>query len=94
MSVKMSMAEAAYLCGRQGVSSACCGMIFNTKGFADAANSQVSKLESALVKASKGGVIPIVCDTSPCLGQLKTSLSDPALKCAPLPSLPCTLLLA
>jgi D-lactate dehydrogenase len=57
-------------------------MIFNTKGFAEAANSQVSKLEAALVKASQGGVIPIVCDTSPCLGQLKASLTEPALKCA------------
>ncbi|BDA46133.1 probable glycolate oxidase subunit GlcD at N-terminal half [Coccomyxa sp. Obi] len=64
----------------EGVSSACCGMIFNTKGFTEAAESQVSKLQDALVKASRGGVIPIVCDTSPCLGQLKSSLSEPALK--------------
>lgn len=61
-------------------------MIFNTKGFTEAADSQVSKLQEALVKASRGGVIPIVCDTSPCLGQLKSSLSEPALKCAPLSS--------
>lgn len=70
-------------CYEQGVSSACCGMIFNTKGFSEAADSQVSKLQESLVKASRGGVIPIVCDTSPCLGQLKASLSEPALKCAP-----------
>lgn len=55
-------------------------MIFNTKGFAEAANSQMAKLEAALLKASEGGRIPIVCDTSPCLGQIKGSLSEPALK--------------
>lgn len=69
----------------QGVASACCGMIFNTKGFAEAANSQVAKLEASLIKASEGGKIPIVCDTSPCLGQIKGALTEPALKCAPIP---------
>jgi hypothetical protein len=58
-------------------------MIFNTKGFTEAAGSQVAKLEASLLKASDNGRIPIVCDTSPCLGQIKGGLSEPALKCAP-----------
>ena len=36
----------------------------------------------ALLKASENGKYPIVMDTSPCLAQVKASLSDPALRCA------------
>jgi hypothetical protein len=35
------------------------------------------------MKASDGGKIPIVCDTSPCLSTLKGALQTPDLKCAP-----------
>ena len=40
------------------------------------------------MKASDGGKIPIVCDTSPCLSTLKGALQTPDLKCAPLLHLP------
>ena len=69
--------------GRQGLHSSCCGMIFSTKGFSEAADGQRAKLEASLVKASQGGRIPIVCDTSPCLAQLKSGLTDSQLRCAP-----------
>jgi hypothetical protein len=46
----------------------------------------VPTLQDALMKASDGGKIPIVCDTSPCLSTLKGALQTPDLKCAP----PCT----
>ena len=67
-------------CDLQGLKSACCGMIFNTKGFMEAAQSQCNSLEQSLLKASDGGNIPIVCDTSPCLGQLKSGLTEKGLK--------------
>lgn len=57
-------------------------MIFSTKGFAEAADTQRSALEASLVKASQGGRIPIVVDTSPCLAQLKAGLTDSQLRCA------------
>ena len=71
----------------QGLSSSCCGMLFNSRGFKDAAAVKGDDLEQSLVAASQGGKIPIVCDTSPCLSQIKGSLSDSRLKCASLPYL-------
>lgn len=64
----------------EGLSSTCCGMMFNSRGFKDAAVKKGSELEAALMKASEGGKYPIVMDTSPCLSQVKASLSDPALR--------------
>ena len=58
----------------------CCGMMFNSRGFKDAAAAKGAELEAALMKASEGGKWPIVCDTSPCLAQIKAGLSDPALR--------------
>lgn len=37
------------------------------------------------MKASQGGKLPIVCDTSPCLSTLKGALTSPDLKCVPRP---------
>lgn len=64
----------------EGLSSTCCGMMFNSRGFKDAAAKKGSELEAALLKASEGGKYPIVMDTSPCLSQVKAGLSDPALR--------------
>ncbi|KAH7615608.1 hypothetical protein Ndes2526B_g09647 [Nannochloris sp. 'desiccata'] len=64
----------------EGLSNTCCGMMFNSRGFKDAAAKKGTELESALMKASEGGKYPIVVDTSPCLSQIKASLSDPALR--------------
>jgi D-lactate dehydrogenase len=58
-------------------------MIFSTKGFTEVANGQRSALEASLLKASQGGKLPIVVDTSPCLAQLKAGLTDSQLRCAP-----------
>ena len=68
---------------RQGLSEQCCGMIFSSKGFKHATQSKGAALEAALLKASEGGKLPIVVDTSPCLAQIKGDLTDGALKCAP-----------
>lgn len=64
----------------EGVASQCCGMMFNSRGFKGAAAKKGAELEAALLKASDGGKLPIVCDTSPCLSQIKASISDPALR--------------
>jgi D-lactate dehydrogenase len=64
----------------KNLSSACCGMLFNSRGFATAANKKMSALEASLLEASEGGKLPIICDTSPCLAQIKSSLSSPALR--------------
>eukprot|EP01025_Chloroclados_australasicus_P065931 TRINITY_DN900_c0_g2_i1.p1 TRINITY_DN900_c0_g2~~TRINITY_DN900_c0_g2_i1.p1 ORF type:complete len:1084 (-),score=148.29 TRINITY_DN900_c0_g2_i1:617-3868(-) len=66
----------------KGLQETCCGMLFNTRGFKKAAAVKGAELESALMEASEGGKIPIVVDTSPCLGQIKTSLSEPSLRFA------------
>lgn len=55
-------------------------MMFNSRGFAPAAASKMAELEASLLEASEGGKIPIVCDTSPCLSQIKASLSQPSLR--------------
>ena len=55
-------------------------MLFNSRGFKEAASHKGQQLEQALIKASDGGKIPIVMDTSPCLAQMKGALTDPALR--------------
>jgi hypothetical protein len=57
-------------------------MMFNSRGFKEAAGKKGAELEAALLKASENGKWPIVCDTSPCLAQIKAGLSDPALRWA------------
>jgi D-lactate dehydrogenase len=64
------------------LSSQCCGMMFNTRGLKDAAAMKGAQLEAALMEASEGGKIPICCDTSPCLSQIKASISEPGLRFA------------
>ena len=55
-------------------------MIFSSKGFKGATAAKGAALEAALLKASEGGKLPIVCDTSPCLAQIKGDLTDGSLK--------------
>lgn len=66
----------------EGLSGQCCGMIFNSRGFKDAASKQGTGLETALLAASENGKLPIVVDTSPCLAQIKSQISEPALRFA------------
>ena len=78
------------LCSKAGVdvvyppnvSSLCCGMMFGSKGFTEAATDSASRVEAALMEASEGGRHPIVCDTSPCLATLKEKLAAGPLKFA------------
>ncbi|MDJ0874862.1 MAG: FAD-binding and (Fe-S)-binding domain-containing protein [Desulfobacterales bacterium] len=63
----------------EGMDNLCCGMAFNSKGFTRTATEKAAELEEALIAASEGGNLPILCDTSPCLYHMKSTL-DPSLK--------------
>ena len=54
----------------------CCGMAFSSKGFRKQAAQKESELNSALLKASRNGQLPIVCDMSPCLLHMKETLDS------------------
>ena len=49
----------------------CCGQPFASKGYAEQAERKRQEMLDALLKASRGGLDPIYCDTSParCAGQ-------------------------
>src|SRR5690554_7760715 len=40
----------------------CCGMAFNSKGFKKQAKKKEQELNDALLKASRGGALPIIFD--------------------------------
>ena len=54
-----------------GMQHLCCGMPFSSKGFVRVGNQKAAELEAALLETSKGGEIPVVCDTSPCLLRMR-----------------------
>jgi len=56
--------------------SLCCGQPFASKGYNDQAEQKRQELLAALVKASRGGLDPIYCDTSPCTLRLVQDLKD------------------
>lgn len=49
----------------------CCGMIWESKGMPDIADAKTKELEQALLEASEGGKIPVLCDQSPCLHRMR-----------------------
>jgi D-lactate dehydrogenase len=57
-----------------GLSSLCCGLAFESKGFPELADQKTRELERALLEASDGGALPILCDTSPCLQRMQKTL--------------------
>ena len=57
----------------------CCGQPFASKGYAEQADSKRQELINALLKASRGGLDPIYCDTSPCTLRLLQDGLDPRL---------------
>ncbi|MBN1958595.1 MAG: FAD-binding oxidoreductase [Desulfuromonadales bacterium] len=52
----------------------CCGQAFESKGFFAQAETKSRELNSALLKASDNGALPVLCDTSPCLLRMKEQL--------------------
>ncbi|VVP01073.1 FAD-binding and (Fe-S)-binding domain-containing protein [Pseudomonas fluorescens] len=64
--------------------SLCCGQPFASKGYAEQAEHKRQELISALLHASRGGLDPVYCDTSPCtlrlvqdVGDVRLDLYDP-----------------
>lgn len=53
----------------------CCGMIWESKGMPDIADTKLAELENALWEASEGGRWPVVCDQSPCLHRMVKNIS-------------------
>jgi D-lactate dehydrogenase len=54
----------------------CCGLAFESKGFPRLGEEKARELERALLAASEGGRLPVVCDTSPCTQRMKATI-DP-----------------
>ncbi|MCX6138432.1 MAG: FAD-binding and (Fe-S)-binding domain-containing protein [Ignavibacteriales bacterium] len=61
------------------LSTLCCGMAFDSKGFKEEGMMKSSELEAALLAVSENGRIPVYCDMSPCLYRMKQVL-DPRLQ--------------
>lgn len=75
VSLAQAVVAVAQACGRQivypqHISSLCCGQPFYSKGFNDAGTLAAEKTVDALWEASERGRWTIICDTSPCTGQL------------------------
>jgi D-lactate dehydrogenase len=58
------------------LSSLCCGLSFESKGFPRLADEKARELERALLAATEGGRLPVICDTSPCVQRMKATI-DP-----------------
>ncbi|TCT95603.1 FAD-binding and (Fe-S)-binding domain-containing protein [Pseudomonas sp. LP_4_YM] len=56
--------------------SLCCGQPFASKGYPEQAEHKRQELINALLHASRGGLDPIYCDTSPCTLRLVQDLGD------------------
>ncbi|MGY4492322.1 FAD-binding and (Fe-S)-binding domain-containing protein [Pseudomonas sp. TE3610] len=56
--------------------SLCCGQPFASKGYAEQAEHKRQQLIAALLTASRGGLDPIYCDTSPCTLRLVQDLAE------------------
>ncbi|MGY2293983.1 FAD-binding and (Fe-S)-binding domain-containing protein [Pseudomonas yamanorum] len=54
----------------------CCGQPFASKGYAEQAEHKRQELIGALLHASRGGLDPIYCDTSPCTLRLVQDLAE------------------
>ncbi|MFV0438842.1 MAG: FAD-binding and (Fe-S)-binding domain-containing protein [Desulfopila sp.] len=49
----------------------CCGVPFQSKGAFQEADVKAAELERALLAASGNGMVPMLCDTSPCLYRMR-----------------------
>ncbi len=52
----------------------CCGLTMDSKGFPELADFKARELEKELLARTEGGVIPVLCDTSPCLARMRKTL--------------------
>ncbi|TCD20681.1 FAD-binding oxidoreductase [Pseudomonas sp. IC_126] len=54
----------------------CCGQPFASKGYAEQGERKRQQMLDALLEASRGGLDPIYCDTSPCTLRMVQGLTD------------------
>jgi len=59
----------------EAASGLCCGMVFASKGYADAARIAARQTAEALWRATSGGRLPVVTDASPCAGTLADAVT-------------------
>ena len=52
----------------------CCGTIWESKGMLDIAHRKTAELEAALWEASEEGKYPVLCDQSPCLHRMRSTI--------------------
>ena len=60
----------------KNLDSLCCGQPFASKGYFEQADRKRQETLDALLEASRGGLDPIYCDTSPCTLRLVQELAD------------------
>ena len=58
----------------EGMEALCCGTPFESKGFIAQADDKAAELEAALLEATDGGRLPVLCDTSPCLYRMRKTM--------------------
>jgi D-lactate dehydrogenase len=58
----------------ENLNNLCCGMAFSSKGYTEAGEKKSRELEDALIKASRNGEYPVLCDMSPCLYTMKENM--------------------
>lgn len=55
----------------EGMEKLCCGVPFQSKGAFRQADEKAAELEQVLLQASGSGIVPVLCDTSPCLFRMR-----------------------
>jgi D-lactate dehydrogenase len=60
----------------ENMNNLCCGMAFSSKGYTEAGEKKSKELEAALLKASRNGEYPVLCDMSPCLYTMKENMKS------------------
>jgi D-lactate dehydrogenase len=60
----------------ENLNNLCCGMAFSSKGYTEAGEKKSAELEAALMKASRNGEYPVLCDMSPCLYTMKENIKS------------------
>ena len=60
----------------ENMNNLCCGMAYSSKGYTSAGEKKSNELEAALIKASKDGEYPVLCDMSPCLYTMKENMKS------------------
>jgi D-lactate dehydrogenase len=60
----------------ENMNNLCCGMAFSSKGYTKAGEKKSEELEAALLKASRNGEYPVLCDMSPCLFTMRENMKS------------------